>query len=83
MTQASRVIVCCTAIAFRHSAGDAQARLGSFLEGGKRKEVESCTRKCVPTCIRGGEGAGGLLEGAHQSSARHHAHDHSQSVFGV
>lgn len=35
-------------------------RLGSLLEGPKGKEVQQCTRKCVPTCIRGGQGAPGL-----------------------
>jgi hypothetical protein len=35
-------------------------RLGSLLEGPKGKEIQQCTRKCVPTCIRGGQGAPGL-----------------------
>ena len=35
-------------------------RLGSLLEGPKGKEVQQCARKCVPTCIRGGQGAPGL-----------------------
>lgn len=35
-------------------------RLGSLLEGPRGKEVQQCARKCVPTCIRGGQGAPGL-----------------------
>lgn len=35
-------------------------RLGSLLEGPKGKDVQQCARKCVPTCIRGGQGAPGL-----------------------
>ena len=31
-------------------------RLGSLTSGPHGKEVEGCTRKCVPTCVRGGEG---------------------------
>lgn len=34
--------------------------LSSVVSGPKKKEIESCTRKCVPTCIRGGDGAPGL-----------------------
>lgn len=35
-------------------------RLGSLIEGPKGKQVQQCARKCVPTCIRGGQGAPGL-----------------------
>lgn len=35
-------------------------RLGALIEGPKGKQVQQCTRKCVPTCIRGGQGAPGL-----------------------
>ncbi len=35
--------------------------LSSVVGGPKKKEIESCTRKCVPTCIRGGEGRSGDL----------------------
>ena len=35
-------------------------KLSSYLEGPKGREVQQCTRKCVPTCIRGGQGAPGL-----------------------
>eukprot|EP00877_Chromochloris_zofingiensis_P006797 jgi/Chrzof1/2370/Cz11g12180.t1 len=34
--------------------------LSKLLQGSKGRQVEGCTRKCVPTCIRGGEGAPGL-----------------------
>ncbi|KAG2425128.1 hypothetical protein HYH02_015072 [Chlamydomonas schloesseri] len=34
--------------------------LSSVVSGPKKKEIESCTRKCVPTCARGGDGAPGL-----------------------
>ncbi len=33
--------------------------LSSIVSGPKKKEIEGCTRKCVPTCIRAGEGAEG------------------------
>ncbi|GLC38398.1 hypothetical protein PLESTM_000723000 [Pleodorina starrii] len=43
------------------SAGEAAAvPLSSVVSGPKKREIEGCTRKCVPTCIRGGEGAPGL-----------------------
>ena len=35
-------------------------KLSSLLEGPKGGEVQRCARKCVPTCIRGGQGAPGL-----------------------
>ncbi|PRW56120.1 Mitochondrial import inner membrane translocase subunit tim-10 isoform 1 [Chlorella sorokiniana] len=35
-------------------------RLGALIEGPKGKQVQQCTKKCVPTCIRGGQGAPGL-----------------------
>lgn len=35
-------------------------RLGSLIEGPRGKAVQQCARKCVPTCIRGGQGAPGL-----------------------
>ena len=35
-------------------------RLGALLAGPKGKQVQACARKCVPTCIRGGQGAPGL-----------------------
>ncbi|KAG2422467.1 hypothetical protein HXX76_015991 [Chlamydomonas incerta] len=34
--------------------------LSSVVSGPKKKEIENCTRKCVPTCARGGDGAPGL-----------------------
>lgn len=34
--------------------------LSTVVAGPKQREIEGCTRKCVPTCIRGGEGAPGL-----------------------
>ncbi|PNW87753.1 hypothetical protein CHLRE_01g000800v5 [Chlamydomonas reinhardtii] len=34
--------------------------LSSVVSGPKKKEIEGCTRKCVPTCARGGDGAPGL-----------------------
>ncbi|PNH00109.1 hypothetical protein TSOC_014086 [Tetrabaena socialis] len=34
--------------------------LSSVVAGPMQREIEGCTRKCVPTCIRGGEGAPGL-----------------------
>jgi len=46
-------------------AGEASApRLSSLLSGSNKKQVESCTRRCVPTCIRGGEGMAGAGAGA-------------------
>ncbi|KAK9906800.1 hypothetical protein WJX75_008282 [Coccomyxa subellipsoidea] len=40
------------------SAGERKpANLGKLL---KNKEVQDCARKCVATCIRGGDGAPGL-----------------------
>lgn len=32
-------------------------RLGSLIEGPKGKQVQNCARRCVQTCIRGGQGA--------------------------
>ena len=37
-----------------------QTSLSKLIQGDKGKEVEVCTRKCMPACIRGGEGAPGL-----------------------
>ena len=37
--------------------GDSKA-LSSYFTGENRKDIEKCTRKCVPTCIRGGSGPG-------------------------
>eukprot|EP00878_Enallax_costatus_P014362 GHUV01015022.1.p1 GENE.GHUV01015022.1~~GHUV01015022.1.p1 ORF type:complete len:230 (+),score=60.61 GHUV01015022.1:222-911(+) len=34
--------------------------LSSLVSGTNKKQIEGCTRRCVPTCIRGGEGAPGL-----------------------
>lgn len=43
------------------SADSSQApRLGALIAGPKGKQIQQCTRKCVPTCIRGGQGAPGL-----------------------
>lgn len=39
------------------SATKENPNLGKLLEG---NGVQTCTRKCVPTCIRGGQGAPGL-----------------------
>jgi hypothetical protein len=33
-----------------------QPRLGSLIKGPNGKAVQQCVRKCVPTCIRGGQG---------------------------
>jgi hypothetical protein len=30
--------------------------LSSYFRGDKKRSIEDCTRKCVPTCIRGGGG---------------------------
>lgn len=30
------------------------------MRGPKQQEITNCTRKCLPACIRGGEGAPGL-----------------------
>lgn len=40
--------------------GPPQTSLSKLIKGEKGKEVETCTRKCMPACIRGGEGAPGL-----------------------
>lgn len=40
--------------------GKKAPRLGALLAGPKGKQVQACARKCVPTCIRGGQGAPGL-----------------------
>ena len=37
-----------------------QTSLRGLISGANGKEVEKCTRKCLPACIRGGEGAPGL-----------------------
>lgn len=44
------------------SASDASTgpRLSKLIEGPKGGAVVSCTRKCLPACLRGGEGAPGL-----------------------
>lgn len=44
------------------SASDARTgpRLSKLIEGPKGGAVVTCTRKCLPTCLRGGEGAPGL-----------------------
>ena len=34
--------------------------LTSLVSGVKGKEIEACTRKCLPICLRGGNGAPGL-----------------------
>lgn len=34
--------------------------LGKLLKGDKGKEIQACSRKCLPACLRGGEGAPGL-----------------------
>jgi hypothetical protein len=41
---------------------DGSQRLSALLAGQNRSAVEGCTRKCVPTCVRGGSygGAPGL-----------------------
>lgn len=35
-------------------------RLGALIEGPKGKQVQQCVRKCVPTCVRGGQGSPGM-----------------------
>ncbi|EFJ43568.1 hypothetical protein VOLCADRAFT_96168 [Volvox carteri f. nagariensis] len=42
------------------SGETAAAPLSSVVSGPKKREIEGCIRKCVPTCIRGGGGAPGL-----------------------
>ncbi|GAX75114.1 hypothetical protein CEUSTIGMA_g2558.t1 [Chlamydomonas eustigma] len=42
----------------RSDGSEPAVRLGSLFSGKKKKEIEQCTRKCVPTCTRGGEGPG-------------------------
>ena len=32
-------------------------QLSRLLSGPKKSEITNCTRKCMPACIRGGEGA--------------------------
>ena len=34
--------------------------LGKLLKGEKGKQISECSRKCLPTCLRGGQGAPGL-----------------------
>eukprot|EP00884_Botryococcus_braunii_P021367 jgi/Botrbrau1/7914/Bobra.9_2s0082.1 len=36
------------------------APLSSLLSGKNGKQIQNCSRKCMPGCIRGGEGAPGL-----------------------
>ena len=36
------------------------AGLGKLLKGSKGREIQACSRKCLPACLRGGEGAPGL-----------------------
>jgi hypothetical protein len=45
-----------------HAGVDGSQRLSSLFAGQNRSAVEGCTRKCVPTCVRGGSygGAPGL-----------------------
>jgi hypothetical protein len=35
-------------------------RLSAIISGANKRAIETCTRKCVPTCVRGGEGSPGL-----------------------
>ncbi|GBF98178.1 hypothetical protein Rsub_10678 [Raphidocelis subcapitata] len=44
------------------SGDDVRSRqpLSRLMQGKTGRAVEGCTRKCVPTCVRGGEGAPGL-----------------------
>lgn len=65
--QAGRRHTCCPRAHPNHNTqGLASAdvstapRLGSLIEGPLGKQVQQCTRRCVPTCIRGGQGAPGL-----------------------
>ncbi|KIZ07511.1 hypothetical protein MNEG_0445 [Monoraphidium neglectum] len=37
-----------------------QQPLSRLMAGSNKKAIEGCTRKCVPTCVRGGDGAPGL-----------------------
>lgn len=32
--------------------------MGKLLKGEKGKQITDCTRTCLPTCLRGGAGAG-------------------------
>lgn len=36
------------------------AKLSTYLEGPKGKEIQQCARRCTSTCIRGGQGAPGI-----------------------
>lgn len=50
-------------VVFQMLADEAKApRLSQLLSGAKKGEIEQCTRKCLPTCMRGGSygGAPGL-----------------------
>ncbi|KAL6757761.1 hypothetical protein V8C86DRAFT_2615193, partial [Haematococcus lacustris] len=40
------------------SGQDGSQRLSGLLSGANRQEIEGCTRKCVPTCARGGGNGG-------------------------
>ena len=53
------------------AAGEKQGpRLSSLMQGTNRKQIEGCTRRCVPTCIRGGEGEEAVRQGHSSNRAR-------------
>jgi len=47
-------------VSHSHAVDANGPRLGALVSGKNKGAIESCTRKCVPTCVRGGEGAPGL-----------------------
>lgn len=51
----------CLTCAARNAGEAAAVPLSSVVSGPKKREIEGCTRKCVPTCIRGGEGEASAL----------------------
>ena len=43
-----------------HVGEKPRPNLEKLIKGEKGKEIQDCSRKCIPTCLRGGEGAPGL-----------------------
>lgn len=37
-----------------------QVRLSTLISGSHGREVEACAKRCVATCVRGGQGGPGL-----------------------
>jgi hypothetical protein len=56
-TRAAAGYAACGACHAHPHAGEQPAQaLSSLVQGRNRRQVEGCTRRCVPTCTRGGEG---------------------------